>query len=204
MGPLRTYIADDHVLFRAGIKQLLESMSGFSVIADFADGQALLEQVQQVPCDLVVLDHDMPRCSGLDVVANLRKDKLPVKVIVMTGLADPQLLVDYAEYSPEGMVLKSDDASSLRDCFDAVGRGDRYVSTEIQQLTEQAKAGSKLTSRERQVLRHIAKGLSNKEVARVMGIAPKTVDSHRTNVMQKLDLHNAAELVNYALKTGLA
>ena len=200
----RTFIADDHLLFRVGISQLLEQSEGFELAGQFTNGVDLMDQLRTEPVDLLIIDHDMPGLSGLDVTAWLRKENRATKVVVLTGLSEPQLMMDYAELKPDGMVLKSDDGDSLKACLAAIKRDETYVSDEIAELLSKASATDALTSRERQVIRHVAKGLSNKEVARAMGIAPKTVDNHRTNVMQKLDLHNTAELVSFAVKSGLA
>lgn len=201
--PLRTVIADDHALFRVGLKQLVEEIPGLEFVGEAEDGEQLLSLMEQLSPDLLIIDHDMPGVSGLDVVTRLRSDRIQVKIILITGVAAEDLLADYVHLQIDGMILKTDDPVVLKDAFTTVRDGGKFLSEPIKALVERANVAKNLTSRERQVIRHLAKGLSNKEISRVMGIAPKTVDTHRTNLMHKLDLHNVAEVVAFAVKSGL-
>jgi DNA-binding NarL/FixJ family response regulator len=204
MNTTKVVIADDHALFRTGLKQLINDMPQFEVVAEAADGDSLLNLLENLTPDLLVIDHDMPGASGLDVINRLGVRFHNMKVILVTGIEAEQLLADYSELKVDGIVLKADDPDILREALLAVVQGERYASEQIEILLERANAASNLTNRERQVIRHLAQGLGNKEISRMMGIAPKTVDTHRTNLMQKLDLHNVAEVVAFAVKSGLA
>ncbi|MBQ74954.1 MAG: DNA-binding response regulator [Gammaproteobacteria bacterium] len=203
MSKIKVVIADDHALFRAGLIQLIESLDEFEVLAEASDGESLLELLTGLDPDLLVIDHDMPGASGLDVVGRLNDKPPGMKIMLVTGIEAEQLMADYSELNVDGIVLKSDDLDTLKEALVSVIAGRRYLSRQIRTLVERATATENLTSRERQVVRHIAQGLSNKEISRMMGIAPKTVDTHRTNLMQKLDLHNVAEVVAFAVKSGL-
>ena len=199
---IRTIVADDHELFRVGLRQLIQDMNGFEVVAEAEDGESLLKVLDENEADLLVLDHDMPGTSGLDVINRLPRTT-QMKVILLTAVETEVLLADYSTLGVDGIVLKSDDPSILRKALVDVGAGGRFFSEPIRERIERAKAVGQLTNRERQVIRHITEGMSNKEIARVMGIALKTVDAHRTNLMTKLDLHNTAEVVAFAVKSDL-
>ena len=199
----RTVIADDHALFRVGLKQLVEETPRLEFVGEAKDGEQLLSLVEQLSPDMMVIDHDMPGISGLDVVMRLRNAGNEVRILLVTGLVAEELLADYAKLNINGIALKTDEPHILKNALLAVRDGKQFLSEPIKVLVDRATSASNLTGRERQVIRHLAKGLSNKEIARVMGIAVKTVDTHRTNLMQKLNFHNVAEVVAFALKSGL-
>ena len=202
MKMLKTIIVDDHAMFRSGLRVLIDSTPGVKIVAEFSDGNALLEDLENLEADLLLIDHDMPRSTGMDVVIKLRKLNTDIRIILLTGVTNEALLADYANLV-EGIVMKSDDDETLSKALATVRDGGEYLSEATRELAERMSSNAKLTSRERQVVRHIAKGLSNKEISKVMGIAPKTVDVHRTNLMNKLNLHNVAEVVAFAVRTNL-
>lgn len=204
MKSIDVVIADDHALFRVGLRQLAEKVKGFTVIGEAHDGEALLLVLEKQRPGLLIVDHDMPGISGLDVVGRLRREAHEIRIILVTGITSEELLADYVALGVEGIVLKSEEPEVMIRAMATVRDGGQFLSSAIEPLVERANVAKVLTSRERQVLRHIAEGLSNKEISRAMGIAVKTVDNHRTNLMQKLDLHNVAELVNFAVRQGLA
>lgn len=197
-------IADDHALFRDGLTNFLSSKEGIHIQGIAHDGEQLLEMVDKLTPDIVILDHDMPGTSGMDALARIRHLHANIKVIVLTALADERLLFDYDEMGVDGILLKVEEPDAVLSAIIKVSNNGRYISQPVQALISRAQQEDKLTSRERQVIRHIAEGLTTKEISQVMGVSPKTIDNHRTNLMQKLDLHNVAEVVIYAAKSGLA
>ena len=200
---IKIVAADDHAIFREGLKNLFAGHSEYLLSAVAANGGEMLQMVDEYEPDLVIVDHEMPGMSGLDLVTQLRRRGQPCMIVVLTGIADESLLFDYEELGGEGIVLKQEDPDELIAAIKSIIAGDRHVSAPVQALIAKATNLEKLTSRERLVIRHIAQGLSAKEISQIMGVSPKTVDNHRTNLMQKLDLHNAAEVAAFASKSGL-
>ncbi len=201
---IKVVAADDHALFRQGLSSLFHGMKDVELCAIGSNGAEFLEMVDEHEPQLVIVDHDMPGLSGLDVVTQLQSKSTECRIIVLTGLADEQLLYDYDELGVEGILLKQEDPDVLVGAIMKIIKGETYRSEQVGVLIEKIEKLGQLTNRERQVIRHIAEGLSTKEISQVMGVSAKTIDNHRTNLMQKLDLHNAAEVVAFAVKTGLA
>lgn len=197
-------VADDHPLFRGGLCDLLEKTGRFDVLAAVGSGRELLERIREREPDIVLLDHDMPEGSGYDVATTLRHNGAGVRLVLLTAVADAQLISDYAALAPDGMLLKTDDTIELLRGMDTIAAGGTYFSAPIRALIRKQSLGKQLSARERQVIRHVASGLSTKEISRMMGLSPKTVDNHRTRIMQKLEIHNVVELVNFAHRAGLA
>ncbi len=201
----RLIIADDHTLYRTGLKALVSEIEGVQVIAEAKDGRELFDLTLSLTPDILLMDYDMPGMSGLDLLYRLKqtRDAPQVKVVVITASTTEEVLSEFVSLGVDAILQKQDDTNEMIEGLNAVIRGDEYISDEILVRVKRAEAISNLTSRERQVIRLIAKGLSNKEISSVMGIAVKTVDGHRTSLMKKLGFHSAAEVVVFALKSGL-
>lgn len=206
--PLRVVLADDHVLVRQGLKSLLER-EGFQVVAEASDGQEALRCVQSLKPDIAVMDISMPILNGLEAARQMTLSSPHVKIILLTQHTEEQYLSEALEAGVKGYVLKSQVASDLLQALRQVSRGGSYLSPGVSGAVMEAyRSKSKerkdpLTSRERQVLQLIAEGKSTKEVATVLGISAKTAESHRTRLMQKLDIHETASLVLYAVRRGI-
>jgi two-component system, NarL family, response regulator NreC len=206
--PIRVVLADDHVLVRQGLRSLLES-EGFQVVAEASDGQEALRCVQALKPDIAVLDISMSILNGLDAARQIRLSPLKVKTILLTQHAERQYLSEALEAGVQGYVLKSQVASDLIQALRQVSRGGVYLSPGVSGAVMEAyrskseKPRDSLTTRERQVLQLIAEGKSTKDVASVLGISVKTAESHRTRLMQKLDIHETASLVLYAVRRGI-
>lgn len=196
-------IADDHPLFRRGLCELFESSGRFEIAGEVGTGRALLELLGERDCDIVLLDHDMPEGSGYDVASALRHEGHAARLVLLTAVANEQLISDYASLALDGMLLKTDDTNEILRAVNAIAAGYTYFSAPIQELIRKQSMGDQLSARERQVIRHVAAGRSTKEISKVMGLSPKTVDNHRTRIMQKLEIHNVVELVNFAHRAGL-
>lgn len=206
--PIRVLLADDHVLVRQGLKSLLER-EGFQVVAEASDGQAALDHARSLQPDIAVVDISMPTSNGLDAAREMRLSCPRTKTILLTQHEEEHYISDAVEAGVKGYVLKSQAATDLIHAIRQVTRGEVYLSPRISgALMEVYRSRSQrpkdpLTTRERQVLQLIAEGKSTKDVACVLGISVKTAESHRTRLMRKLDIHETASLVLYAVRRGI-
>ena len=206
--PIRVVLADDHVLVRQGIKSLLER-EGMQVLAEASDGQEAVRQVEKLNPDVAIMDIGMPLLNGMDAVRVLGRSAPKTKPVLLTQHDEDQYVSEALEAGVKGYVLKSQVANDLVTAIRQVLRGDVYLSPGIAGAvmaayrTKSDRPANPLTARERQVLQLIAEGKSTKEVASILGVRVKTAESHRSRLMQKLDIHETARLVRYAVKRGL-
>jgi len=206
--PIRIVLADDHVLVRQGLKSLLDR-EGFQVVAEASDGQEALAHVQSLQPDIAVMDISMPTLNGLNAAREMSRSSPKTKTILLTQHDESQYIREALEAGVKGYVLKSQVASDLLLAIRQVSRGQVYLSPGVSSAVIEAynskseKSKNPLTLRERQVLQLIAEGKSTKDVASLLGISVKTAESHRTRLMQKLDIHETASLVRYAVRHGI-
>jgi DNA-binding NarL/FixJ family response regulator len=206
--PIRVVLADNHGVVRHGVRALLER-EGFQVMAEAADGQEVLRIVPTLRPDIAIVDISMPLLNGLDVARELKKTSDTTKVILLTRHDEPQYVTEALRAGVKGYVLKNQAATDLLDAIRQVGRGGTYLSPNISTTVVEAyfsksnAAADPLTPRERQVLQMVGEGNSSKDVARLLGISAKTAESHRARLMRKLDIHETAGLVRYAIRNGL-
>lgn len=204
----RVVLADDHVLVRQGLKSMLER-EGFQIVAEASDGQEALRYAQTLNPDIAVMDITMPILNGLDAARQMSISSPKVKIILLTQHDEEQYLSEALEAGVKGYVLKSQVASDLIQAMRQVSRGEVYLSPGVSGAVMEAyrskseKPRDALTTRERQVLQLIAEGKSTKDIASLLGISVKTAESHRTRLMQKLDIHETASLVLYAVRRGI-
>ena len=205
--PIRVILADDHALVRQGLKALLER-EGFQVAGEASDGQELLRLVANVRPEIAILDISMPILNGIDAARELQKSS-PTKTILLTRHDEDQYVTEALRAGVKGYVLKNQAATDLVHAIREVCRGGIYLSPSISGtivgafLSKTDLPADPLTSRERQVLQLVGEGKSTKEVATLLGVSIKTAESHRTRLMQKLDIHETASLVRYAIRRGL-
>ena len=205
--PIRVVLADNHALVRQGLKALLER-EGFQVAGEASDGQELLRLVANVRPEIAILDISMPILNGIDAARELQKSS-PTKTILLTRHDEDQYVTEALRAGVKGYVLKNQAATDLVQAIREVCRGGIYLSPSISGaivgafLSKTDLPADPLTSRERQVLQLVGEGKSTKEVAALLGISMKTAESHRTRLMQKLDIHETASLVRYAIRRGL-
>jgi two-component system response regulator NreC len=205
---IRVVLADDHALVRQGLKSLLER-EGFQIVAEASDGREALHNVQMLKPDIVVMDITMPILNGLEAARQMSLSCPKTKTILLTQHDEEQYLAEALEAGVKGYVLKSQVASDLIQAIRQVSRGGVYLSPGVSNAVMEAyrskseKPRDPLTTREREVLQLIAEGKSTKDVASVLGISVKTAESHRTRLMQKLDIHETASLVLYAVRRGI-
>ena len=205
-------VADDHSVVRQGIRHVLEGENDIKVCAEAADGEEVLEQVEKHRPDLVVLDVTMPRLGGLETLERIRAKHPGVKTVLLSFRADPPIIQSAVSLGADGYLLKNARPDEILTAIREVMRGGCYFSPPVareivDQIREPKRRGdepfTQLSSREREVLRHIAEGLSAKEIATRLNISTKTVEAHRTSLMRKLGVRKATELVRYAVRHGL-
>jgi DNA-binding NarL/FixJ family response regulator len=206
--PIRLLLADDHAVVRHGLRALLER-EGFQVSAEACDGQEAVRAAAEVRPDIAVLDISMPLLNGLDAARELKKNASGTKIILLTRHDEPQYVTEALRAGVKGYVLKNQAANDLVAAIQQVGRGGVYLSPNISRavmeayLSRNEPEADPLTPRERQVLQMVGEGKSTKDVARLLGISTKTAESHRARLMRKLDIHETAGLVRYAIRRGL-
>lgn len=201
-------LADDHVLVRQALKSLLEH-AGFKIVGEASDGQEAVHLAQQLQPQIVVMDISMPGFNGIEASRELQRCAPKTKTILLTQHDEPQYIEEALEAGIKGYVLKRQAGSDLIEAIGHVLKGGVYMSPGITgalMVAYGAKSGrtsEQLTARERQVLQLVAEGKTTKDIASLLGIAIKTAESHRTRLMRKLDIHETASLVRYAIRRGL-
>ena len=211
MERIRVLIADDHGILREGIRALLASVADIEVVGEAADGREAVELCRKLDPDVVLMDIAMPGLGGLEATLQLKHDQPRTRVLVLTQYGDREYVHRFLQAGAAGFVLKKAAGSGLADAIRAAARGGlvldpevaRYALEDVQKPKRGGDPYDTLTDREKQVLKLVAEGRSNKEVADVLGITVKTAMSHREHVMLKLDLHNRTELVRFALERGV-
>ena len=205
---LRILLADDHVIFRQGVKALLER-EGFRVDGEAADGRVAIQMAAQLSPDVAVLDLAMPLLNGLDAAREITRVSPGTRTILLTMHAEDPYVAKALHAGIRGYVLKSQAAQDLVQAIYEVARGAVYLSPGVSQTVVEAYLAKRelppdpLTPREHQVLQLIAEGKTTKEVAALLGVSVKTAESHRMRIMTKLDIHETAGLVRYAIRQGL-
>jgi DNA-binding NarL/FixJ family response regulator len=211
---IRILIADDHVLVREGIRALLSLSDDLEVVGDASDGQEAVEATRRLDPDVVLMDINMPGLGGLEATLAIRRENQRAKILVLTQYDDREYVARFLKSGAAGYILKRAAGAELVSAVRAVYRGGLVVDPALARglldaTAKPAAAGdgdtryASLTDREKQVLKLVAEGNSNKEVAQVLGISVKTAMSHREHVMDKLDIHNRTELVKFALRQGV-
>jgi len=205
---IRVVLAEDHHIVRQGIRALLEKQ-GFSVVGEAADGHEALRLVKDLKPDVVVLDVAMPALNGIDAAREVSRVAPETRTIILTMFNEDHRLVEALRAGVSGYLLKTRAAEDLVLAIREVCRGGVYLSRGLSQdvveayLNQRPLAAVELSPRERQVLQLVAEGKTTKEVAVVLGVSVKTAESHRTRVMAKLDIHETAGLVRYAIRNGI-
>jgi two-component system, NarL family, response regulator NreC len=210
---LRVLLADDHSIVRRGLRSLLES-EGLQVVAEASDGLEAVRLCEEYRPDIVILDIGMPKLNGIEVAARTQKLERPPGVIILSVHGDESYIMRALAAGARAYLLKSATDEDLIPAVRAVGAGKPFfspavtavlVEEHVRQLQHRGLTDSYhlLTDREKEVLQLLAEGRSNKEVATLLDLGLSTVETHRANLMQKLNLHNTAEIVLYAVRKGL-
>jgi two-component system, NarL family, response regulator NreC len=204
----RVFLADDHALVRKGLKGLLETQ-GFQVVGEASDGQETLHSAEKTQPDVAILDISMPVLNGMDAARELQKSSPNIKIILLTQHEEDRYVTEALRAGAKGYVLKSQAAADLVHAIREVCRGSVYLSPSISRpvvdayLSKTYVSTDPLSGRERQVLQLVGEGKSTKDIAVLLGISVKTAESHRARLMKKLDIHETASLVRYAIRRGL-
>ena len=196
-------IADDHAIVRDGTIAILRQLPGVEVVAEVSDGLSAIAQVKTHQPQMLVLDAAMPGAKGIEVLADTRRWSKDTAIVLLTGFTSAGILADWLAADAEGILLKSCESGEMRDCFETVLSGGRYVATAARDILERTTAAAQLTNREREVLSLIAMGHQNSGIAERLSISTRTVEKHRASLMEKVGVHSIAELVAYALREGL-
>jgi DNA-binding NarL/FixJ family response regulator len=214
MTAYRIVLADDHVLLRQGLKRILEGMADLEVVGEASDGMELLQLLKGLAPHMVILDISMPRLRGIEAIHEIKAIHPDVSILILTMHKDKEYLYLALSAGAKGYLLKEDADKELFSAIEKIRQGKRYLSPSFSDLLvdEWAQAGrqdgrsmpepDRLTIREREVLKLIAEGKTNKEIGDLLFISARTVERHRANMMEKLNLKNATDLIKYAIQKG--
>ena len=214
MNPIRILLADDHTVMRRGLRLLLESQPEFSVVAEAADGRQAVEQAEATQPDVAVVDIAMPNLSGIEAAQRINGAHPQIAIVILSMHSDEGYVLRALKAGAKGYLLKDSAEGDLIEAIKAVHRGKTFFSPEItkmlvadyvQEIRTRGMEDSYdlLTSREREILQLLAERKSNKEIAVSLNLSPYTVETHRRNLQEKLNLHNLAELILYAVRKGV-
>lgn len=205
---IRVLLADDHAIVRQGLKTLLDK-EGFDVVGEASDGQQAIKLVKEHMPDVAVLDLSMPLLNGLDAAREILKSSPRTKPMLLTMHTEDHYVLEALRAGVRGYVMKNHSREDLVRAIVQVARGEVYLSPGISEVVVQAYlnktdySSDPLSARERQVLQLVAEGNTTKKVASLLGLSVKTAESHRTRIMEKLDIHETAGLVRYAIRHGI-
>lgn len=211
--PIRIVLADDHAMFRAGLAALLESETRFEVVGEASTGEEAVDLSRALKPDIVVMDLSMPDTNGLEATRRIAALGLDTRVLVLTVHAEEEYLVPVVEAGASGYLTKTSADTDLIEALKVVSRGQVYLPPKATTLLlrqykkaeddDEPSRLKELSSREREVLALTAEGFSSREIGKKLFISPKTVDTYRSRIMEKLGLSHRSELVRFALKVGL-
>ena len=219
MKPIKVILVDDHSLVRAGIRSLIQNISGVEVVAEANNGRDAVRLIDELVPDLVLLDIAMPELNGLEVISRISKDNTDTKVIILSMHTNEEYVVQALKAGAAGYLLKDSAPNELEIAVNAVIRGETYLSPAISKhvvdsylrrisdVSADKEKGpdifKQLTSRQREILQLIAEGNSTKEIANKLNVSIKTVETHRMQLMDRLEIHDVAGLVRYAIRMGI-
>jgi len=211
--PLRILVVDDHAVVRRGVRSLLESHEGWEVCGEATTGRDAVEQSRRLRPDVVVMDLSLPELNGLDATRQILKVTPDTEVLVLTMHHSEQLARDVLQAGARGYVLKSDADENLIAAVDSLRQHKPFLTSTVTEfvLDDYVRRGNGqddlvrvvVTAREREIIQLVAEGQSNKEAASTLGISQKTVEAHRANIMRKLHLRSASDLVRYAIRNKI-
>jgi len=218
MAKIRILLADDHPLVRSGLVNLLEPHGEFGVVGEAGDGEEAVAMTKKLRPDIVVIDLSMPKLSGIEATKLIRQHVPATRVLVLTMHENEEYVYQIFRSGAGGYILKNCGKEELAAAIRAVARGEKFFSPRISEIMVQAylkkadareeisfpSGESPLTRRELEVLSCVAEGLTNQQIAEVLFISPRTVETHKTNIMQKLNISDSAKLIRFAVENKIA
>jgi DNA-binding NarL/FixJ family response regulator len=212
MNKVRVLLAEDHTLVRAGFRVLLEKLEGVQVIGEVSDGRAALKVSKELQPDVVLMDIAMPEMNGLQATNRIRQECPNTKILMLSMYTNEEYLMEALRAGAAGYLLKDADRTELELAIKTVWRGDTYLTPAVAKFTvnaycrkDDAQLGplGRLTGRQREILQLIAEGCSTKQIAQRLDLSVKTVETHRAQLMDRLEIHDIPGLVRLAIRTGL-
>lgn len=210
---IRVLLADDHAIVREGLRMVLAAHPSIDVLGEASDGREALDLAESLHPDVVVMDIAMPNLNGLEATRQIKRRTPDVRIVILTMHENQEYFVQIIKAGATGCVLKRSAGTELVTAIEAAARGESYFSPAIatvvmedyrRLLTQPASAGvSPLTEREREILQLVAEGRTNREIADLLTVSIKTVQAHRSNIMEKLGAHDRTDLVKYAIRVGM-
>jgi len=217
MGTLRVLVADDHEVVRKGLRSIVEEQPGWEVAGEASDGREAVDKARTLRPDVAVVDVSMPGLNGLEATRQMLRNDAETKVLILTMHESDPLIRQVLDAGARGYLLKSDASRDLVTAVEAIRRNKTYFTARVAQIVldgyldkkphsipEAADApASRLTPRQREVVQLLAEGKSSKEVAVALGLSVKTAETHRANIMSRLECHSVSELVRYAIRNNI-
>jgi two-component system response regulator NreC len=211
---IRVLLADDHTILRAGLKMMLNAQPDIEAIGEASDGKQAISEAERLSPDVIIMDITMPECNGIEATRQIKRLLPDVRVLILTMHENEEYLFKTLRAGAAGYMLKEAADTDLISAIRVVSGGRFYLSPSAQSMLvsdylqrvhtgEERDSYSALTEREREILKLVAEGYTNSQIGERLFISPKTVDTHRTHIMDKLNLHSRAELVKYAMRRGL-
>ena len=217
MEPVRLLVADDHEIVRKGLRSLLEAQPGWLVAAEASDGREAVEKARTMKPDVTVLDISMPSLNGLEAARQMIKNDARAKILILTMHESDPLIREVLDAGARGYVLKSDASRDLVSAVNAIRSNKTFFTAKVAQIVldgyldkkpkkiddRAEEPHTRLTPRQREIVQLLAEGKSSKEVAVALGLSVKTAETHRANIMRRLDCHSVSELVRYAVRNSI-
>jgi two-component system, NarL family, response regulator NreC len=211
---IRVLLADDHTILRAGLKMMLNAQPDIETIGEASDGKQAISEAERLSPDVIIMDITMPECNGIEATRQIKRLLPDVRVLILTMHENEEYLFQTLRAGAAGYMLKEAADTDLISAIRVVSGGRFYLSPSAQSMLvsdylqrvhtgEERDSYGALTEREREILKLVAEGYTNSQIGERLFISPKTVDTHRTHIMDKLNLHSRAELVKYAMRRGL-
>jgi len=212
---MRILVVDDHDVVRRGLRSVLEAHQGWQVCAEAANGRNAVTQAEQLKPDVVVMDISMPDMNGLEAARQIKKILPKAEIVILSVHFSDQLVRDIVDAGAKSYILKSDAERDLVIAVEAVANHRSYFTTQVSEMvmdgfrrrdtapSPQTLKRERLTSREREIVQLLAEGRSSKQVATTLGISTKTAETHRANIMRKLEIHSVSDLVRYAVRNQI-
>ncbi len=214
MKPIRVLLADDHQVVRQALRALLQAQAGIEVVGEASNGIEVVSLAQRLQPDVVVMDVAMPLLNGIEACRQLARQAPSVQTVILSMYPSKQYVLQALHGGAAGYVLKQNSSAELLLAIEAASRGERFLSPSISKeiiddYLRRAEDGvplsayERLTAREREVLQLIAEGFGTREIAQLLDVGPRTIETHRANLMNKLDIHHVAGLARFAARVGL-